>query len=104
MAMLLGLVRPNRPGPAPVLGEPLGHPERYLGRVGGVDRGSGAVARASNRAPETCVCLPDLARTTFAASPTLLDQVGLLGPRADDRFGGYFARDEAAPRALPRHF
>src|SRR3954453_1418139 len=38
MAMLLGLVRPTA-GSGTVLGEPLGHPERYLGRVGALIEG-----------------------------------------------------------------
>ena len=46
MAMLLGLVRPTAGDRHRARRSRSAHPERYLGRVGALDRGSGAVARA----------------------------------------------------------
>ncbi len=85
MAMLLGLVRPTA-GDGTVLGEPLGDPAAYLGRVGALIEGPafyGALTGAQNLA-----VLATAGGHDTAEVPPLLDLVG-LGARGDDRFRSY---------------
>ena len=84
--MLLGLVRPTA-GTGTVLGEPLERPERYLGRVGALVEGPGAVAGA-HRGRRTCAVLARLGGHDERRIPDVLDLVG-LADRAGDRFGEY---------------
>jgi len=85
MAMLLGLVRPTAGG-GTVLGEPLGDPAAYLGRVGALIEGPafyGGLTGARNLA-----VLATAGGHDTAEIPRLLDLVG-LGARGDDRFRAY---------------
>ena len=85
MAMLLGLVRPTS-GAATVLGEPITHPGRYLGRVGALLEGP-ALWPALTGA-ENLRLLARLGGHDERRIPELLDLVG-LGARGGDRFGRY---------------
>jgi ABC-type Na+ transport system ATPase subunit NatA len=85
MAMVLGLVRPND-GRGTVLGEPLGHPERYLGRVGALVEGP--ALWPSLTAVENLRLLARLGATDEARIPAVLDAVG-LADRARERFADY---------------
>ncbi|HUR84514.1 MAG TPA: ATP-binding cassette domain-containing protein [Solirubrobacteraceae bacterium] len=85
MAMLLGLVRPTAGG-GTVLGEPLGDPAAYLGRVGALIEGPafyGGLTGAQNLA-----VLATAGGHDTVEIPRLLDLVG-LGARGDDRFRSY---------------
>jgi ABC-2 type transport system ATP-binding protein len=85
MAMLLGLVRPTA-GAGTVLGEPIGHPERYLGRVGALIEGPALWPALT--ATENLRVLARLGAHDESRIPELLDLVG-LADRAADRFGRY---------------
>ena len=85
MAMLLGLVRPTS-GSGTVLGQPLAHPERYLGRVGALVEGPALWPALT--AVENLRALARLGGHDQAAIPRVLSLVGLSG-RAGDRFGSY---------------
>lgn len=85
MGMLLGLVTPTE-GEGTVLGQPLGQPAAYLGRVG-----------ALIESPAFWPGLSGLQNLQVVAAaggldtgtiPGVLDQVGLTG-RASDRFGSF---------------
>jgi ABC-2 type transport system ATP-binding protein len=85
MAMLLGLVRPSS-GRATVLGEPIDHPERYMGRVGALVEGPSlwpGLTGVEN--------LRLVARLNGGGAERIgdaLDQVGLRD-RSHDRFATY---------------
>jgi ABC-2 type transport system ATP-binding protein len=85
MAMLLGLVRPSS-GTATILGEPIEHPERYLGRVGALVEGPAlwpGLTGVEN--------LRLIARLNGGGEDGIdagLELVG-LSDRAHDRFGTY---------------
>ena len=83
--MLLGLVRPTAGG-GTVLGEPIGHPERYLGRVGALIEGPALWPALT--ATENLRVLARLGAHDESRIPELLDLVG-LADRAGDRFGRY---------------
>jgi len=85
MAMLLGLLRPTS-GDGTVLGEPIQHPERYLGRVGALLEGP-ALWPALNSV-ENLRVLARLGGHDQRRIPEVLDLVG-LGARSGDRFGRY---------------
>jgi ABC-2 type transport system ATP-binding protein len=85
MAMLLGLVRPTA-GEGTVLGEPLGRPERYLGRVGALIEGPALWPALTGT--ENLRVLSRLGGHDERRVPELLDLVG-LADRGDDRFGRY---------------
>jgi len=85
MAMLLGLLRPTSGG-GTVLGEPIQHPERYLGRVGALLEGP-ALWPALNSV-ENLRVLARLGGHDQRRIPEVLDLVG-LGARGGDRFGRY---------------
>ncbi len=85
MAMLLGLVRPTA-GEGTVLGEPLGHPERYLHRVGALIEGPALWPALTG--VENLRVLARLGGHDERRIPELLGTVGLTG-RGDDRFGSY---------------
>ena len=85
MAMLLGLLRPTSGG-GTVLGEPIQHPERYLGRVGALLEGP-ALWPALNSV-ENLRVLARLGGHDQRRIPEVLDLVG-LGARSGDRFGRY---------------
>jgi ABC-2 type transport system ATP-binding protein len=85
MAMLLGLVRPTS-GTGTVLGEPLGRPDRYLGRVGALVEGP-ALWPALD-ATRNLRALARLGGHDESRIPYVLDVVG-LSARAGDRFGSY---------------
>jgi ABC-2 type transport system ATP-binding protein len=85
MAMLLGLVRPTS-GDGTVLGEPIQHPERYLGRVGALLEGP-ALWPALNSV-ENLRVLARLGGHDERRIPEVLDLVG-LSARSGDRFGRY---------------
>ena len=85
MAMLLGLLRPTS-GDGTVLGEPIQHPERYLGRVGALLEGP-ALWPALNSV-ENLRVLARLGGHDQRRIPEVLDLVG-LGARSGDRFGQY---------------
>ena len=85
MAMLLGLVRPTS-GTGTVLGQPLGRPDRYLGRVGALVEGPAlwpALSGTDNLRALARLGGHDESRIAYA-----LDVVG-LADRAGDRFGSY---------------
>ncbi len=85
MAMLLGLVAPSS-GDGTVLGEPLGDPAAYLGRVGALIEGPAfypALSGARNLA-----VLATAGGHDPAQIPRLLELVG-LGERGDDRVRRY---------------
>ena len=85
MAMLLGLVRPTA-GDGTVLGQPIAHPERYLGRVGALIEGPALWPALS--ATENLRVLARLGGHDETRIPELLALVG-LADRAGDRFGRY---------------
>jgi ABC-2 type transport system ATP-binding protein len=85
MAMLLGLVRPTS-GAGHVLGEPLGHPERYLGRVGALVEGPALWPALTGT--ENLEVLARLGGQDRARIPGVLELVGLTD-RSGDRFGEY---------------
>ena len=85
MAMLLGLVRPTA-GTGTVLGEPIEHPERYLGRVGALVEGPALWPALT--AVENLRVLARLAGHDERRIPEVLDLAGLT-ERAGDRFGSY---------------
>ncbi len=85
MAMLLGLVRPTG-GSGTVLGEPLGRPERFLGRVGALVEGPGLWPALT--AVENLRVVAHLGGHDPRQIPAVLDLVG-LGDRRDDRCGEY---------------
>src|SRR3954447_9253332 len=85
MAMLLGLVRPTG-GSAKVLGHPITHPERYLGRVGALLETPALWPGLSAR--DNLHVLADLGGHDARAIPRLLELVGLTG-RAGDRYGRF---------------
>jgi ABC-2 type transport system ATP-binding protein len=85
MAMLLGLVRPTS-GTGTVLGEPLDHPDRYLGRVGALVEGPALWPALTG--VENLRVLARLGGNDAARIPHVLEQVG-LADRAGDRFGEY---------------
>ena len=85
MAMLLGLVRPTA-GTGTVLGAPLAHPERYLGRVGALIEGP--ALWPSLTGTENLRVLARLGAHDERRIPELLELVGLTD-RAGDRFGRY---------------
>ncbi len=85
MAMLLGLVRPTSGG-GTVLGEPLGDPAAYLGRVGALIEGPafyGGLTGAQNLA-----VLATAGGHDTGEIARLLELVG-LGARGEDRFRSY---------------
>ena len=85
MAMLLGLVRPTSGG-GTVLGEPLAHPERYLGRVGALVEGPALWPGLTG--VENLRVLARLGDLDASRIPALLELVG-LADRGGDRFGQY---------------
>jgi ABC-2 type transport system ATP-binding protein len=85
MAMLLGLVRPTSGG-GTVLGEPLEHPERYLGRVGALVEAP-ALWPALTGAQNLTV-LARLGGQSEDRIAPMLDLVGLTA-RGHDCFGEY---------------
>jgi ABC-2 type transport system ATP-binding protein len=85
MAMLLGLVRPTS-GRGTVLGEPLAHPERYLGRVGALVEAPALWPALTGT--ENLRVVARLRGETDARIPGVLELVGLTS-RAGDRFGEY---------------
>lgn len=85
MAMLLGLVAPSA-GTGTVLGQPLGDPAAYLGRVGALIESPAfwpGLTGAQNLQTMTALGGHDP-----AGIPGVLDLVG-LADRANDRFGEY---------------
>jgi ABC-2 type transport system ATP-binding protein len=85
MAMLLGLVRPTD-GSGTVLGEPIGRPERYLGRVGALIEGPALWPALTG--VENLRVLARLGGHDERRIPELLETVG-LAQRSGDRFGRY---------------
>jgi ABC-2 type transport system ATP-binding protein len=85
MAMLLGLVHPTS-GEGAVLGEPIGHPERYIGRVGALLEGPALWPALTS--VENLRVLARLAGHDERRIPEVLDLVGMRG-RGGDRFGRY---------------
>lgn len=85
MAMLLGLVRPTE-GTGHVLGEPLEHPEAYVGRVGALIETPAFHPGVS--AAENLRSLAVLGGHDQAAIPGLIELVGLEG-RQHDRFAAF---------------
>ena len=85
MAMLLGLVRPTS-GTGMVLGEPLGHPERYLRRVGALVEGPALWPALTG--DENLHVLARLGGHDPGRIPGVLELVGLTDRRGD-RFGEY---------------
>src|SRR5262249_1398051 len=83
MAMLLGLVRPSS-GTASILGQPIEHPERYLGHVGALVEGPALWPGLSG--VENLQLIARLNGGGEAVSAGVLAQVGLRD-RAGDRFG-----------------
>jgi ABC-2 type transport system ATP-binding protein len=83
--MLLGLVRPTT-GRGTVLGEPLSHPERYLGRVGALIEAPAFCPALSGR--DNLRALALLGGLESARIGEVLGLVGLSG-RAADPFGSY---------------
>jgi ABC-2 type transport system ATP-binding protein len=78
--MLLGLVRPTT-GEGTVLGEPLAHPERYLGRVGALIEAPAFYPALSGR--DNLRALAHLGRLEPGRIGVALDRVGLSGRAAD---------------------
>jgi ABC-2 type transport system ATP-binding protein len=85
MAMLLGLVHPTS-GTGTVLGEPLGHPARYLSRVGALIESPAFHPAVSGI--DNLRALAVLGNHSPAPIPDLIELVGLVG-RGDDRYGAY---------------
>jgi ABC-2 type transport system ATP-binding protein len=85
MAMLLGLVRPTN-GSGAVLGQPIGRPERYLGRVGALIEGPALWPALTG--VENLRVLARLGGHDERQIPALLETVG-LADRGGDRFGRY---------------
>jgi ABC-2 type transport system ATP-binding protein len=85
MAMLLGLVRPTS-GDGTVLGEPIQHPERYLGRVGALLEGPALWPALDS--VENLRVLARLGGHDERRIPEVLELVG-LSARSGDRFGRY---------------
>jgi ABC-2 type transport system ATP-binding protein len=85
MAMLLGLVRPSA-GTATILGEPIEHPERYLGRVGALVEGPALWPGLSG--VENLQLIARLSGGGEDGIDAVLELVG-LSDRAHDRFGTY---------------
>ena len=83
--MLLGLVKPTA-GAGTVLGEPLTHPERFLGKVGALIEGPAFYPALSGR--ENLKVLATLGDFPHDRVDQLLDQVGLLD-RATSKFKTY---------------
>lgn len=83
--MLLGLVKPTT-GVGTVLGEPLTHPERFLGKVGALIEGPAFYPALSGR--ENLKVLATLGNFPHDRVDKLLDQVGLLD-RATSKFKTY---------------
>lgn len=83
--MLLGLVKPTT-GVGTVLGEPLTHPERFLGKVGALIEGPAFYPALSGR--ENLKVLATLGDFPHDRVDQLLDQVGLLD-RATSKFKTY---------------
>ena len=73
--MLLGLVKPTA-GAGTVLGEPLTHPERFLGKVGALIEGPAFYPALSGR--ENLKVLATLGDFPHDRVDQLLEQVGLL--------------------------
>ncbi|MFP4636138.1 MAG: ABC transporter ATP-binding protein [Nitriliruptoraceae bacterium] len=78
--MLLGLIRPSD-GAAHVLGEPIGHPERYLSRVGAMIEGPAFTPSLSGR--RNLAALSVLGGHDRARIDELLELVGLTGRGSD---------------------
>jgi len=85
MAMLLGLVRPSS-GTATILGQPIEHPERYLGRVGALVEGPALWPGLS--AVENLTLIARLSGGGEDGIDAVLELVG-LSDRAHDRFATY---------------
>jgi ABC-2 type transport system ATP-binding protein len=85
MAMLLGLVRPTS-GQGVVLGEPLEHPERYLGRVGALVEAPALWPALTGT--ENLKVIAQLRGEGDEGLPAALELVG-LAERSDDRFAEY---------------
>jgi ABC-2 type transport system ATP-binding protein len=85
LAMLLGLVRPTA-GAGTVLGHPLRHPERYLGRVGALVEGPALWPALTG--VENLKVLARLGGHDEGRIPAVLELVGLTA-RGRDRFGEY---------------
>jgi ABC-2 type transport system ATP-binding protein len=85
MAMLLGLVQPSGGG-GHVLGDPLGDPARYLGRVGALIESPAFYPSLTGR--ENLRLLATVGGQPMDRIDTVLDEVGLLD-RGDDRFRTY---------------
>jgi ABC-2 type transport system ATP-binding protein len=85
MAMLLGLVRPTS-GTATILGQPIEHPDRYLGRVGALVEGPALWPGLSGI--ENLQLIGRLSGGGEDGIPAVLEQVG-LSDRAHDRFRTY---------------
>jgi ABC-2 type transport system ATP-binding protein len=83
--MLLGLVRPTT-GKGTVLGEPLAHPERYLGTVGALIEAPAFYPALSGR--DNLRALARLGRLEPGRIGEVLELVG-LGGRAADPFRSY---------------
>ncbi len=83
--MLLGLVKPTA-GAGTVLGEPLTHPERFLGKVGALIEGPAFYPALSGR--ENLKVLATLGNFPHDRVDQLLDQVGLLD-RGSSKFKTY---------------
>ena len=83
--MLLGLVKPTT-GAGTVLGEPLTHPERFLGKVGALIEGPAFYPALSGR--ENLKVLATLGNFPHERVDQLLDQVGLLD-RGSSKFKTY---------------
>ena len=83
--MLLGLVKPTA-GVGTVLGEPLTHPERFLGKVGALIEGPAFYPALSGR--ENLKVLATLGNFPHDRVDQLLDQVGLLD-RGSSKFKTY---------------
>ena len=78
--MLLGLIRPSA-GAAHVLGEPISHPERYLGRVGAMIEGPAFTPSLSGR--RNLAALSVLGGHDRTRIDELLELVGLAGRGSD---------------------
>jgi ABC-2 type transport system ATP-binding protein len=85
MAMLLGLVRPSS-GTATILGQPIEHPERYLGRVGALVEGPALWPALSG--VENLQLIARLDGGAEEGIDAVLEVVG-LSERSRDRFGTY---------------
>ncbi len=83
--MLLGLVRPTA-GTAEVLGEPLGSPERYLGRVGAMIEGPAFTPALSGT--DNLRVLARAGGLSPRRVPQVLERVG-LAPRGADAYRSY---------------